>query len=126
MEAVVAALRIYDVGQAEELAERYRATESWHLYGCEGDGVLVGVIGVEPTSGRAGEIRHIATAEGHRRLGVGRRMIELAAERHGLVVVEAETDLGAVGFYEACGFEVVSLGELYPGTERFRCVRRGG
>ncbi len=53
-------------------------------------------------------------------------MIDLAAGRHGMVRVEAETHVGAVGFYEACGFEVESLGELYPGTERFRCVRGGG
>ena len=34
----------------------------------------------------------------------------------------AETDADAVGFYQRCGFEVESLGELYPGAERFRCT----
>ena len=37
--------------------------------------------------------------------------------------IEAETDADAVGFYEQVGFTVTSLGESYPGVERFRCVR---
>lgn len=122
--AMIAALRIYDEVQAAGLAEWYRGTDSWHLYAYERDGLLVGVVGIEPRSDGEGEIRHIATAIESRLRGVGRRMIDLASGRHGLVVVEAETDADAVGFYEACGFDVVSLGELYPGTERFRCVRR--
>ena len=34
----------------------------------------------------------------------------------------AETDQEAVEFYRNTGFVVYSLGELYPGVERFRCV----
>ena len=34
----------------------------------------------------------------------------------------AETDADAIGFYQCCGFAVESLGELYPGVERFRCT----
>lgn len=33
----------------------------------------------------------------------------------------AETDAEAAGFYRACGFQVRSLGEKYPGVERFAC-----
>jgi ribosomal protein S18 acetylase RimI-like enzyme len=122
---MVPALQIYDVEQASGLARRYRVSESWHLYGYERDEMLLGVIGIEPRSDREGEIRHIATVVESRLRGVGRRMIDLAAERHGLVEAEAETHVGAVEFYEACGFDVVSLEELYTGTEQFRCVRGG-
>ena len=41
----------------------------------------------------------------------------------GLIRLIAETDQEAVGFYRKCGFKVESLGELYPGVERFRCVK---
>ena len=36
--------------------------------------------------------------------------------------VVAETDEEAVDFYRSLGFVVHSLGEQYPGIERFRCV----
>lgn len=36
--------------------------------------------------------------------------------------VIAETDEEAVNFYRSIGFEVYSLGEKYPGVERFRCI----
>ena len=34
---------------------------------------------------------------------------------------DAETHIDAVPFYRQCGFEVESLGELWPGVERFAC-----
>ena len=33
----------------------------------------------------------------------------------------AETDKDAVDFYRKLGFSVTSLGEKYPGVERFHC-----
>jgi hypothetical protein len=38
--------------------------------------------------------------------------------------VEAETDREADGFYRACGFTVHSLGEKYPGVERFQRIKK--
>ncbi|GAA0394735.1 hypothetical protein GCM10008933_26940 [Paenibacillus motobuensis] len=34
----------------------------------------------------------------------------------------AETDQDAIGFYSKIGFEIHSLGEKYPGVERFQCI----
>ena len=48
-------------------------------------------------------------------------MIKRVCSEFSLTRVTAETDKDAVGFYRSCGFEVESLGELYPGIERFRC-----
>ena len=36
--------------------------------------------------------------------------------------MEAETDIEAVDFYKKIGFQTVSLGEKYPGVERFKCT----
>ncbi|PFE51898.1 GNAT family N-acetyltransferase, partial [Bacillus cereus] len=38
-----------------------------------------------------------------------------------LTYIEAETDKEAVGFYKKCNFKIESLGEKYPGIERFYC-----
>jgi ribosomal protein S18 acetylase RimI-like enzyme len=129
--AMLAGLRLYDEAEAAELVERYERSDSWCLYGYKRAGRLVGVIGLEPRGGggvgdTAGTIRHIAVTPEARLQGVGRRLIDLAVARHALAVVEAETDGDAVGFYEACGFRIESLGELYPGIERFRCTRMAG
>ena len=78
-------------------------------------------IGLERHGDRA-TIKHIATSEHARGLGLGRRLVQGAIETFALRHLEAETDAAAVGFYRACGFQVSSLGEKYPGVERFRCT----
>ena len=35
--------------------------------------------------------------------------------------ITLETDRDAVEFYQRCGFQVKSIGEKYPGVERFLC-----
>ena len=37
----------------------------------------------------------------------------------------AETHKDAVIFYRNIGFEIKSLGEKYPGVERFQCTLQG-
>jgi hypothetical protein len=49
-------------------------------------------------------------------------MIDLLIRGRAFHRLEAETDSDAVGFYRSCGFTVLSLGEVYPGVERFRCT----
>ncbi|NLN18159.1 MAG: GNAT family N-acetyltransferase [Firmicutes bacterium] len=57
----------------------------------------------------------------YRRKGVGRFLLHgLRTRLHARVMV-VETDDDAVGFYHRCGFRVRSLGEVYPGTVRYRC-----
>lgn len=69
------------------------------------------------------EIQSLAVAAAQRGQGVGRAMVDWAAEALELPLW-AETDADAVGFYARCGFEVVSLGEKYPGVVRFRVTRK--
>jgi ribosomal protein S18 acetylase RimI-like enzyme len=104
----------------EEAIERYACQTNLFPYGVVREGKLAGMIGIEANN-RHGIIRHIVVAPLWRRCGIGQLMIDEAAAFLGLSVLEAETDADAVNFYRACGFAIRSLGEKYPGTERFLC-----
>lgn len=69
-------------------------------------------------------ILHIAVREEMRGKGIGRALLHEVMSLHELTILKAETDKDAVGFYRTCGFHIESLGELYPGVERFLCTRR--
>lgn len=51
-------------------------------------------------------------------------MIEFVQQKYSFSPMYAETDHEALRFYEKCGFAVKSLGEKYPGVERFYCEKR--
>ena len=80
----------------------------------------VGVIGYS-VGDSAVNLLHIATAPHARNAGVGTQLLDAVrrAAPAGLPIV-AETDQDAAGFYAANDFTVTSLGEKYPGVERFR------
>jgi len=54
--------------------------------------------------------------------GIAKEMIDCVIDKHKIKTLFAETDMDAVGFYRKCGFSINSLGEKYPGTERYKCV----
>ncbi|NGP44961.1 GNAT family N-acetyltransferase [Bacillaceae bacterium SIJ1] len=99
----------------------YMSLANHHLFGYEKNAKVVGCIGFVLQS-RKCEIKHIAVAPEERGEGIGSKMIEWIALKDDVDVIVAQTDQGAVRFYEACGFTSTSLGEQYPGTERFRCT----
>jgi ribosomal protein S18 acetylase RimI-like enzyme len=117
------------VAAAERAAARYRARD-WTLLGHEENGVLVGCIGVEvigPARDTPGDpprvvLHSVAVAPRFRGRGVGRQLVRGVAARFPGGTLEAETDSEALAFYRRIGFRVESLGEKYPGVERFRCV----
>ena len=80
-------------------------------------------IGIELQGDFRCEIRHIAVATTSRKKGIGARMIEEIVKLHGIQEIFAETDQDAVGFYRKNGFKIKSLGEKYPGRERFYCAK---
>ena len=105
--------------RTSRIVEQYRQDPRLVLLsasiGCD----LVGVVGYT-VQGAEVVILHIATCEKSRRAGVGSRMLRAVREvtpSHARLV--AETDSDAVGFYIANGFVAESLGEKYPGVERF-------
>ncbi|WP_152402149.1 GNAT family N-acetyltransferase [Paenibacillus cellulositrophicus] len=105
----------------EQAIQQYEANDAWQLYGFEDGELLVGLIGYEKMDDTL-LIRHISVIPENRGLGYGRGMILEVLTQEKPARVVAETDEEAVDFYRSIGFEVHSLGELFPGVERFRCV----
>jgi ribosomal protein S18 acetylase RimI-like enzyme len=68
-------------------------------------------------------ILNIAVDHNLRGNGIGSKLIEEIISLHNIITIEAETDKDAVNFYRSCGFAVTSLGEKYPGVERFLCLK---
>lgn len=60
------------------------------------------------------EIEAIAVRRGRRGEGIGRALVEAAAERHGSLTAEFRE--GVRAFYEALGFEVEEHGDRLRGT----------
>ncbi|MGE7859488.1 GNAT family N-acetyltransferase [Bacillus mobilis] len=78
-------------------------------------------IGIEIIGANKARICHIAVVPQYRYKGIALQMIKDVLRLHQLTYVEAETDKEAVEFYKKIGFQVKSLGEKYPGVERFQC-----
>ncbi|MGH0555722.1 GNAT family N-acetyltransferase [Bacillus pretiosus] len=76
-------------------------------------------IGIEIIGTNKARICHIAVVPQYRHKGIASQMIKEVVRIHQLTYLEAETDDEAVEFYKKIGFQVKSLGEKYPGIERF-------
>ena len=99
--------------------ENYLNSLNRQLYSFELEGEIVGCIGIEFSSLIECEIKHIAVSLVQRGKGIGSKMINYITEQY--PIISAETDNDAVGFYRDFGFDITSLGEKYPGVERFLC-----
>ncbi|PFA69251.1 GNAT family N-acetyltransferase [Bacillus sp. AFS015802] len=93
------------------------------LFGFRRGEGIVACIGVEFLEDGRCEIKLVAVMPGHRGAGVGKKMLDNTIQNYSISSMVAETDRDAVLFYKKIGFEVESLGEKYPGVERFRCER---
>lgn len=100
----------------------YRQMEKRTLYGWKSDNIYVACIGIEMIESHHAEIKHIAVAPSCRNQQLGSKMIHHVVQQLRLQRLIAETDYEAVGFYKSYGFAISSLGEKYPGVERFLCV----
>jgi len=94
------------------------------LFGLYAGDQCVAVAGTRQTGEGTSELLHIAVLPNNRSQGYGRMFIDRLIRQEGMRELVAETDSDAVGFYRNCGFEVQSLGEKYPGVERFLCSWR--
>ncbi len=113
---------VLDRAALERAVSSYRSRADLRLYGTLIRERPVGLIGLETVSPAEIVIRHMVVHPAYRALGVGREMLEAVNKTWRPSQLAAETDANAVGFYRRCGFSVTSLGEKYPGTERFWCV----
>lgn len=102
-------------------AASYMAGSDVLVYGAWQDTVPIG-IAVLRNAPQETELLSIAVAAPARGTGVGHRLIAHVRDALPTRRILAETDDDAVGFYRACGFQVESLGEKYPGVVRYRCV----
>lgn len=120
-----------DDAEVDRIADRYRdaptrllglvVEKSWETQGVP-PGTPIACIGLEPTGRDEAEITSLAVLPDWRGQGFARSLVFGACEQLGLRMLEAETDAHTVDFYRAIGFTVASLGERYPGVERFRCL----
>lgn len=101
---------------------KYLEDDSRGLYGRFLNDELVGLIGVKHGLIGEVELKHISIKQNYRGKGIGRRMIHEYVQAKNIVKMKAETDKDAVGFYNKLGFTIMSLGEKYPGVERFECI----
>lgn len=107
------------VEKVEEEYDLYIHSTERKLYGFTAGDEMVGCIGVEFLDGGECEIKHVAVMPKHRGKGIAHKMIDHIGH---CTRITAETDRDAVIFYKKLGFKIMSLGEKYPGVERFRCV----
>ncbi|MGG2073912.1 GNAT family N-acetyltransferase [Lysinibacillus irui] len=92
------------------------------LYGYFIEENIVGCIGIAKIDQKQCELKHIAVSPAYRDKGIGREMVQYIRERYSFSSICAETDQDAVNFYKNIGFQITSLGEKYPGVERFTCL----
>jgi ribosomal protein S18 acetylase RimI-like enzyme len=102
-----------DPDELEQTIQGYMNNEKQELYGYESEGELVGILGFQ--------ITHIAIRPDSRGAGFGRGLILEAIEQFQPTMVLVEIDEESVDFYRSIGFEIKSLGEQFPGVERFAC-----
>jgi len=111
-----------DQDHLERTVQCYKSEDNLELYGIESEDEIAGVIGFRQMDGGNINIEHIAVKPERRGEDYGRGLIlELIAEFKPESIT-AETDEEAVEFYRAIGFGIESLGEIYPGVERYRCT----
>lgn len=101
--------------------KKYTCLPNRKLFSAEVNGEIVSCIGVEFHNFKKGVIKHIAVLPIKRDSGIGRSMISFICSKYKLKSLLAETDKDAVLFYASLGFQITSLGEKYPGVERFLC-----
>lgn len=104
----------------EEECRNYKTKTNRELYGIYLSKRLRGIIGLIRGELET-ELKHIAIHPEFRMQGLGSKLIEYLIKSTRSNKIIAETDKDGVNFYIKMDFEITSLGEKYPGVERFRC-----
>ncbi|MEW9700523.1 GNAT family N-acetyltransferase [Paenibacillus sp. SI8] len=106
----------------ESIIQQYDADADMWLFAYESEDVMVGIIGFRLNEAQEMTLTHLAVEPESRGVGFGRGMILEIIEEMSPARIVAETDEEAVDFYRSIGFVINSLGEKYPGVERFLCT----
>ncbi|TWT13267.1 GNAT family N-acetyltransferase [Planomicrobium sp. CPCC 101079] len=113
----------FATSKAREEYRKYLETNKRKLYVYKVNEAVGGCIGIELIADNNCVIKHIAVSLENRGQRIGSKMIGLICEKYKFSSILAETDQDAVDFYRRIGFETKSLGEKYPGRERFLCQK---
>lgn len=100
----------------------YQSNSNLDIYGYIAEEKVIAVLGIQMSEQSIVHIRHLAVHPDYRGLGYGRGILMELIELKKPDQLIAETNEEAVDFYRSVGFTIVSLGELYPGVERFQCT----
>lgn len=110
-----------DEDEPNRTISRYETDGSLRILGYSSEDEIVGFVGFDIDSENVVTLRHIAVSPDVRGAGFGRGIILELLHQYEPAAIVAETDEDTVHFYRNIGFRIESLGELYPGVERFRC-----
>jgi len=108
--------------KVEREYDEYMASPNLKLYGEAAADEFFACIGIALLEEGNCEIQHIAVLPELLGKNIASGMIDAICQLYKPDQILAETDRQAVGFYSNYGFSIVSLGEKYPGVERFCCV----
>ncbi|MDR3086073.1 MAG: GNAT family N-acetyltransferase [Christensenellaceae bacterium] len=106
------------------LADQYESDPNIYAFSCCVNGSVIGIIVIKHHAGTTFEIVSMAVNPAFRGQGIGSKLISYAVNELKCGELKAETDADAVGFYRSCGFDILSLGEKYPGVIRYLCTRK--
>lgn len=105
---------------------RYQWDPGYRLGGIRHGVRVIGLLGFYYRAPQCVEITHVAVQRRFRHQYLGTQMLSFLAVMHKTARLIAYTDDDAVGFYRRVGYQVESLGELYPGRTRYCCTRWAG
>ncbi|OPA81279.1 GNAT family N-acetyltransferase [Paenibacillus selenitireducens] len=110
-----------DPDRLTQVIDNYKKDDQLHIYGEVTEGETIGFVGFTMNDNGELTLQHIAVRPEDREHGYGRGMMLELIGLMNPASIQAETDEEAVDFYRNIGFTAYSLGEKYPGVERFRC-----
>ena len=111
-----------DDEELKATVEQYKANDHLFLLGYSLEDEIIGLIGYEMVPDNSIKLNHIAVHPEFRAMGYGRGMILELIDKIEPRKIIAEVGEEAVDFYRNIGFEIISLGESAPNSERFECT----
>jgi ribosomal protein S18 acetylase RimI-like enzyme len=111
-----------DPERINEAIDAYRNDQGLEIMGYKWVEQIIGIVGYRLNDNGILELRHIAVIPEEQGKGFGRGIILELLHLKDPKVITAETDEETVDFYRSIGFMIESLGEKYPGVERFKCT----
>lgn len=108
--------------RVDQVIESYKNEPAREIMGYYLDNALIGLAGFWINDNNTLELKHIAVDPEEQGLGYGRGIILEILDLKSPQAIVAETDEDAINFYRSIGFTIESLGEKFPGVERFKCI----